>query len=270
MEFSYSFPELNYEHKVDDPAYWTESYISHYHKIYEIVYFIEGDGEFLIENKRYPLSSGDLMLILPGSHHNIHLLSSKRYERYVLNFTEYLVPSDLLATLQQMEGCYKVGGGVIPELFARFDEHIVRVNDDEKKIQMLFRCVLTEIIVYLCSEGNREGVSSKLLKEDMSRVIDYINKNLEKPICLEDICSEFHYSKSYICREFSKSMGVPVMSYVRTKKMTYAAALLRAGMRPTDVALQCGYSDYSTFYRLYVKTMGVPPSAHGKNHGDND
>lgn len=264
MFFKYVYSDLYYAHKLSEPAVWTPSFADHYHTVFELVYFISGDAEFIVENKRYPLSPGDLILVNPGSHHNIHLLSSKRYERYVIRFTEYLIPSDILVKVRSLEGCFHVEDTPIPALFARLDGHIACIGDDSETLKMLFRCVLTEILVYFSRLGVKEGVCVSLLKEDMAVVLEYINKNLENPLCLEDICREFHYSKSYICREFSESMGVPVMQYVRTKKIMYADALLRSGMRPTEVAAQCGFSDYSTFFRIYKKLMGKPPSVKKK------
>jgi AraC-like DNA-binding protein len=260
MLFQYHFSDLYYAHKRDETVPWSETFADHFHTLYEMIYFVGGDAEFIVEDRRYPLKTGDLIFINPGSHHNVHLLSSHSYERYVLRFSEYLVPSDLLAKLEHLTGCYYVGDTVIPSLFARFDEHVRNVGDDKDMLKMLFRCVLTEIIVYFSRMNVQEWVSVSLLKEDMAGVLDYINRNLEKPLCLEDICTTFHYSKSYICREFSNSLGVPIMQYVRTKKIMYADALLRSGMSPTEVSEQCGFSDYSTFYRMYKKLIGYPPS----------
>lgn len=260
MLFKYNYCDLYYSHKVDDPARQLPSYADHYHTIYEVNYFISGDAEFLIEDKKYPLKPGDMIIIQPGQHHNVRMLSSARYERYVLRFSEYLIPNDILHKFARKSGCYHVGDTVIPSLFSRLDYHVENLGDDSETLKMLFRCVLTEIIVYFTRMGGKEEAALKLLKDDMVVVLDYINKNLERPLCIEDICREFHYSKSYICHEFSQNLGVPIIQYVRTKKIMYANALIRSGKSPTEVASQCGYSDYSTFYRMYKKIMGKSPS----------
>ncbi len=260
MLFKYNYCDLYYAHKIDEPARQLSSLADHYHTIYEICFFISGNAEYLIEDKRYPLKPGDLVVVKPGQHHNVHILGPEKYERYVLRFTEYLVPSDILARFGRYSGCYYVGDTVIPSLFSRFDSHIETIGADSETLKMLFRCVLTEILVYFTHFGGKEGTAINLLKEDMAIVLDYINKNIEKPLCLDDICREFHYSKSYICQEFSTNIGVPVMQYVRTKKIMYANALLRSGMRPTEVSSRCGFSDYSKFYRMYKKIIGKSPS----------
>ena len=260
MTFKYSYSDLYYAHKIDSPALWMSSYTDHFHTVYEIVFFISGNAEFIVEDKRYALNPGSLIIVAPGAHHNIHLLSSDCYERYVIRFSEYLIPSDLLSTVTRLTGCYNVSDTPIPALFSRLDEHIQNIGDDKDVLKMLFRCVLTEIIVYFCRVGGKQNASVSLLKGDMAVVLDYINKNIEQPLCLEDICKEFHYSKSYVCREFSENMGVSIMAYVRSKKIMYADALLKSGMKPTEVAERCGFSDYSTFYRMFKKLMGKPPS----------
>lgn len=260
MLFKYNYCDLYYSHKLDRPARQLTSLSDHFHTIYEMSYFISGNAEYFIEDKRYPLKPGSLVIVKPGQHHNIHILGPEKYERYVLRFSEYIIPSDILARFGRYSGCYYVGDTLIPSLFSRLDYHVENIGEDKETLKMLFRCVLTEIITYFTHMGGKEGTAINLLKEDMAVVLDYINKNLDHKLCLEDICREFHYSKSYICHEFSVCMGVPIIQYVRTKKIMYANALLRSGMRPTEVAMQCGFSDYSTFYRMYKKIIGKPPS----------
>ncbi len=260
MLFKYHFSDLYYAHKVDDPAEYSPSYRDHFHTEYEMVFFMSGKAEFLIENKRYPLRPGQLMLIQPGSHHNIHLLGTDRYERYVVRFSEYLIPSPLMEVMHRTEGCFDVSGSVIPDLFPRFDEHAKRIGEDEQTIKQLFRCVFTEILIYLCRISKKEGVSVNLLKTDMALVLDYINSHLNEPLGLDDICAHFHYSKSYLCREFSKSIGVSVLSYIHAKKITYADALIRSGMKVYEVSDFLGFSNYSTFFRIYKKITGRSPT----------
>ncbi len=262
MLFDYNYSDLYYAHKLDEPAKQLSDYVDHFHILYEMCFFMSGEADYLIDDKRYVLKPGDLIIIQPGQHHSLFIRSSQKYERYIIRFSEYLVPSDIAAKFRRYSGCYNVADTLVPSLFSRFDCHVENTGGNAAALKMLFRCVLTEIIVYFSFMGGKEGVAINILKEDMAVVLDYINKNIERPLCLNDICKEFHYSKSYICHEFVASMGVPIIQYVRTKKIMYANALLRSGMRPTEVAAQCGYPDYSTFYRTYKKIIGKSPSEH--------
>ena len=97
----------------------------------------------------------------------------------------------------------------------------------------------------------------------MSKVINYINENLAAPLMIEDICQHFHYSKSYIAKEFKSSLGVPIKQYIITKKILLAESLISKGNKPTEIYNKCGFEDYSTFYRNYIKIVGKAPSLGG-------
>jgi len=93
------------------------------------------------------------------------------------------------------------------------------------------------------------------------RVIRYINKNLTQPISLDDICNNFYLSKTQLCRMFKDATGTTVWKYITTKRLVKARQLIESGENPTHIyATQCGFSNYSSFYRAYVKHFGCAPT----------
>ena len=50
------------------------------------------------------------------------------------------------------------------------------------------------------------------------------------------------------------------MHYLRDKRLMLAQTLLGSGNKPTEIYEQCGFRDYATFYRAYVRYFGVNPS----------
>ena len=256
MFFNLTFPNFNFAHKLDNAPIKNEEFEDHFHMIYEILFFIRGDAEFLIENKTCPIVPGDILFITPGKHHNINVNPSVPYERYVVKFPEYEIPKQLLPTMKAKEGCYTTEGTIIPLLFKRFDEHVENYHGIDQC--GLLKCVLREILYFLCNENKQH--ESEIYNENLIEILDYINENIAKKITLDDICKYFHYSKSYICKEFQLCMNVPIMQYIRTKKILLADSLIRSGVKPVDIFEQCGFSDYSTFFRAYKKLLGRAPS----------
>ena len=55
-------------------------------------------------------------------------------------------------------------------------------------------------------------------------------------------------------------MHVPLMQYIRSKKIHASLALISHGMKPQEAASAMGFADYSTFYRCYLKIIGKRPS----------
>ena len=65
----------------------SEVYSSHIHNNYELLYFYDGDADYIINGAVYHLQKNDLMLVKPTLYHNIRILSSRPYERIVFHFS---------------------------------------------------------------------------------------------------------------------------------------------------------------------------------------
>ena len=92
------------------------------------------------------------------------------------------------------------------------------------------------------------------------RVIRDVNRNLTGQITLESICEKYYISKSQLQRLFKKATGTTFWQYVTVKRLAQARLLLDEGESPTHIYTRCGFSDYSTFYRAYVKLYGHAPN----------
>ena len=117
---------------------------------------------------------------------------------------------------------------------------------------------MLEIMILLCQKPELE----KAVNRDtmITKIINYIGENLTERLSLADICEHFHFSQSYISNKFSNHMRSSIISYVRTKKILAAHREIVRGEKATAVAEKYGFSDYSTFYRSYVKVMGFSPA----------
>jgi AraC-like DNA-binding protein len=91
------------------------------------------------------------------------------------------------------------------------------------------------------------------------QILRYLNKNIDKQISLNDICQTYYISKSQLCRIFRNCTGVTVKQYLTVKRLVKAKQLIDTGEQPTHIYNQCGFSDYSSFYRAYSKYYGHSP-----------
>lgn len=258
MTYDLYYDELNFSHKVDGDPSFSEVFEKHFHLLYEINFLIAGEVDLLLENKLYHPSSGDMIFIKPGEHHCVTPNKNKKYERYVLKFPESLIPSTLLDELKNKPSITTIKRSVLPEIFTRFDWHYKNYAGNDMKSIMIN--VLNEVLAYFCAlDKETEKKEIKYLNNNMEDIVKYINEHIEEDIKIKDICDKFHYSRSYICKEFMLCMQVPIKQYIRTKKIFYAHSLIQAGKKPTEVYNICGYNEYSTFYRNYVSIIGKAP-----------
>ena len=91
------------------------------------------------------------------------------------------------------------------------------------------------------------------------QIISYINDNLYKELSLDSLCKKFYISKSQLCRSFKKATASTVWEYITVKRLVFARELIESGLNPTQVYRQCGFSDYSAFYRAYKNHFKVSP-----------
>ena len=258
MTYDLNINNLNFAHKIDTGPIFSEIFEEHFHLIYEIIFLLEGKVELILENKLYHLEVGDMIFIKPGQHHYVSPNPKYKYERYVLKFPEEMIPAHILNEIKNKPSTTTIKNTILPEIFSRFDWHYK--NYLGKDIENIMTNVLNELLSYFCYlDVENEKKEIKYLNKNIENIVEYINEHLDEDLDIKDICDQFHYSRSYICKEFLACMQVPIKQYIRTKKIMYANSLIQLGKRPTEVYNLCGYNEYSTFYRNYLKIMGKPP-----------
>lgn len=91
-------------------------------------------------------------------------------------------------------------------------------------------------------------------------IADYIARNLQNPISLELLAGEFNYSKNHIINIFKRAYQMTPVEYLIDRRVKRAEWLLEAtGDTLEKIAEQCGFSDYSHFYKAFVKIHGKTP-----------
>ena len=90
-------------------------------------------------------------------------------------------------------------------------------------------------------------------------IIQYLNQNYTENITLDMLAEKFYLSKYYLCRAFHKATGLTIHDYIRVKRLTLVRELKSEGKNISEAAMRAGFTDYSSFYRAYVKEYGVSP-----------
>jgi len=116
--------------------------------------------------------------------------------------------------------------------------------------------VLEACISYVLRQGLVSLHKGRLLQ----RIEAYIETNLDKPFSSEDICAQFHLSRSALYRLFAEHAGGGVAAVVRSRRVSRACTLMRETDLPLqEIAVQCGFSDYGSFFHAFRKWRGMSP-----------
>jgi AraC family transcriptional regulator len=93
----------------------------------------------------------------------------------------------------------------------------------------------------------------------IQKSIDYIEENLKLEVALNDCAREAGFSVYHYYQVFGAYVGLPVMEYVRKRRLAWALTELKQGLRIIDVALDFGFGSERAFSRAFKKQYGLSP-----------
>lgn len=112
-------------------------------------------------------------------------------------------------------------------------------------------------------DGVTSGPDAEHLRQlaRLRRVRDRIDREYAQPLDVEALARDVHMSAGHLSREFKRAYGEPPYSYLMTRRIERAMALLRRGdLSVTDVCFEVGFSSLGTFSTRFTELVGVAPS----------
>ena len=97
----------------------------------------------------------------------------------------------------------------------------------------------------------------------LRRVRDRIDREYAQPLDVEALARGAHMSAGHLSRLFRLAYGESPYSYLMTRRIERAMALLRLGeLSVTEVCFEVGCSSLGTFSTRFTELVGMPPSAY--------
>ena len=100
----------------------------------------------------------------------------------------------------------------------------------------------------------------------LRRVRDRIDREYAQPLDVEALARGAHISAGHLSREFRLAYGESPYSYLMTRRIERAMALLRRGdLSVTEVCFAVGCSSLGTFSSRFTELVGMPPSIYRRD-----
>lgn len=259
---------LYYHHDLNLPPF-SNHFGMHAHSIYEFLYIISGEGVISIEGIEYALTPHSLYILRPNELHFIKLKQTEKYERKVLHFYPQILESiDPLGSLTTpflernlgQENHYQLSDEEEHTVSYNFNRIKEEMNGYGKRLATTI-CLL-ELLSILNERKKKGAVRENTAPTDLllSEIIEYINRNLEKQLTIEHLCITFFLTPYQLNHKFQSAMSLSAKAYIKKKRMIHGNTLILQGIPAQEVALRCGYQDYSSFFRAYKKMFGKAPT----------
>ena len=240
-----------------------ERFILHSHDNYEIIFFLGGDVNYVVEGVVYPLQPRDMILVRPHEMHRAYHKSNTLYTRVIMNLEKkFFENEDCLCYrdvfLNRSAGTKNyissdmVEKSGIAGLFTRLKAYTDNFSN--------FSVPVTHgIILELLHILNNNDIYEPPHTSKVQEIIAYINSNYQSTITLESISRSFYISKPYLSRIFRKSTGYTVNGYIKHKRLLSVREKYMEGMTLGNACMESGFNDYTSFYRALRKENGISP-----------
>jgi AraC family transcriptional regulator len=120
-------------------------------------------------------------------------------------------------------------------------------------------------------ENNPALPSETLPANPVGTALWFIETNLTTGVSLDQVAATTGLSRFQLSRAFGRVIGLPVMGYLKARRLSEAAKVLAAGAEDIlDVALEAGYGSHEAFTRAFSDHFGLAPEtlrARGSTQG---
>lgn len=253
----------------------TFSYAGEQHDFWEMVYVDKGsilaqrDGEQLI------LKQGEILFHEPNEFHsirslnsspNIFIISFHCTSPAMASFARYRTRLDktlntyLASIIREAEKTYKI---------PKNDPGLKKLTLRENALvggEQLIKTYLEQLLIFLLrsminakaqSFPQKDAVSDPLIEA----IQQYLAKNVEKNIRIEDLCKEFDYSRSYLSRRFQNKTGQTLTSYAMLLKVNEAKRLMReTDLNLSQISTRLSFENPQYFSRVFKRVTGMTPT----------
>lgn len=111
----------------------------------------------------------------------------------------------------------------------------------------------------------KENIPEK--QDVVAKAKEYIDKNFNKKISLNDISERFYINPYYFSQLFKRKTGETYQNYITGLRITRARRLLEeTDLNIYEVCEMVGYSDTNHFNKIFERKIGLKPSEYKKKH----
>lgn len=250
--------EFNYKIKSIEFCYCKKECVDEreIHSYNELLFYLDGNASLCTENFQQNLTKGSLILIPKGKYHIFSPRLPKNFTRLKVSFYDdellNVLPQHIFNKITVLSEFSSITFSLLNKICAILEKGVS--PSDGLFLYGAFFSVLTEF-------ATAEHIERYEQKQNalVTQCIEYIEKNLTEDLDVEKISKEIKFAPSTVAHSFKKQMGIPLHKYIVQKRLYFAKTMLDKGCLPTKVYLSCGYTNYSSFYKAYIKMFGKTP-----------
>ncbi len=236
--------------------------IPHSHAFTELFYVRDGRGEFLLEDKIYPISKDDLIIVNP---HINHTEISKGTPP--LSYFTVGVEGVCFSFNDQKEyrifNCRKKKTDLLFYFNSLFQELDKQSEGYEKICNYLLHILILQL--QRITDSPFELITAQHPSKECAYIKRYLDSNYSENINLDHLSALSHLNKYYLSHEFTKYYGISPINYLSRKRIDVCKELLEnTDYGISDIAHLVGFSSQSYLSQSFRKSCGMTAGTYRK------
>ena len=234
--------------------------LPHTHNHMELFYIVGGKGQFLIEDKLYPVDASKLVIINRNVNHTEIGVKEAPLQYIVMGIEGLELPAGddsngqyvILGHFDESREIYSCIKNILREMELKKTgyEDICQAYTEILTIHLMRSIELSVPEESQHSANNRQCTAAKR----------YIDLHFKEALTLDDLAEQVHMNKYYLSHAFKREYGVSPMNYMITRRIEESKYLLaETDLSTSHISQLLGFSSPSYFSQVFRRAENTSP-----------
>ena len=239
--------------------------VPHTHNHMELFFIVGGEGQFLIEDRLYPVSINNLVIINPNVTHTEVSLNAQPLEYIVLGIDGIELANSSTSNGQfsilnhyesvEVSGCLR---NILREMEQKNTGY-----EDVSQAYMEILIIRLMRTTALAIPARPQTVSTN---RQCAAVRRYIDLHFKESLTLEQLAQEAHMNKYYLSHSFKREYNISPINYMISRRIEESKYLLaETDLSMSQIAQLLGFSSLSYFSQVFRRTQSISPMEYRKS-----
>lgn len=266
-------PRLISASKIDS-SYSIHPRVLHKHNDFlELLYVRSGTGIYIVDEQRYNISEGDIIICNAGVLHDEDPSQAQDLNTYSLALADIAVrglpPNCLISP--EYSPVFPAGerAQTFGELMGMI--HSLLATDPKgatETCNYLAAALISKLLLvirqYCETEGNTVRSRTDIIA---GQVKHYIDTHFDEQFTLQDISDAIRVSPYHLAHMFKETTGYSPMQYTVRRRLGEAQSLLiTTSLSVTEIAVSVGFGNPCHFNTMFSKYIGMSPSRYRSSY----
>ena len=240
--------------------------IPHAHNYTELFYIIGGDGQFLIDDEKFPVRAHQLVIVNPNIMHTELSYEARPLEYIVLGIegVEISIPGT-------NEGRYCIYTFSGSNKVLNCMQSILReMQEREQEHQMVCQAYMDILVVQLMrntSTSMTQVADSSPTNRQCAMVRRYIDNHYKEQLTLDLLAVAANVNKYYLAHAYKQVYGISPINHMIARRVQEAKRLLiETDLSLSQISVILGFSSPSYFSQRFRKSEGISPVDYRKSN----